>query len=262
MKSSNQTHAGFSRVLAGSQSSQNANLIRKSSSTVLKSAPLVSMVSEKRSSSNESSEDEDEDSERDSDDESEDGSDSDDSIVVPDNEVEVIGNVPEEDDDLESSRKVLELIKKEADDFIGEPLKSTLVGNRVLRDRKTLKSPDRSHLKLVNEAFERDEKKELIGILNGWKKKYSEQVKNGEIVMPSCNLNSSSLDEIRNAYKRFGSNINNYLEPDNKITFSDDDSESESSVEDMNDEDSTVSEMEDSESESSESSNSDYDMDE
>jgi hypothetical protein len=206
--------------------------------------------------------DEDEDDLDNYEDESEDDSDSDDSIVVPDSEVVVEGNLLEEDDE-ESSRKVLELIQKEAEKFIGEtPLRSTVIGTRVLRDRKTIKSPERPHLKLVNEAFEKDEKKELISIINSWKKKYSEQIQKGEVVMPVCNLNTSSLQEIRNAYKRVGSSINSYLNQDDAIVFSDEESESESE-EDMDDDSSVTEPEEESEDESSDSSDSedsDYDM--
>ncbi len=260
MSHSNQTPDNFSRISGGSNLTETSNSAPKTK----KSVPLVSLIPKKSKIVEDISDEEEEDLD-DSEEESEDESDSDDSIVVPDSEVVVEGNLLEEDDeDLESSRKVLELIQKEAEKFIGEtPLKSTVIGNRVLRDRKTIKSPERPHLKLVNEAFEKDEKKELISIINSWKKKYVEQIQKGEIVMPVCNLNTSSLQEIRNAYKRVGSSINSYLNQDDAIVFSDEDSESESE-EDMDDDDSSVTEPEEESdeesSDSSESEESDYDM--
>jgi hypothetical protein len=68
------------------------------------------------------------------------------------------------------------------------------VGGRSLRNRANIKKPDQSHIELIREAYEQDEKKELIKELNIWKNTLAPQAVAAAVVWPS--LKSSMPIEV------------------------------------------------------------------
>lgn len=158
-------------------------------------APPVLVPKRKRSVSEE---DEEEDAYDEDDDESEDDDDEeDDSIVVSDDdEIEVEDDIPADENDPESARKIAAVLKEEADKFINKPLSVSCVGGRTLRNRATIKKPDQSHIELIREAYELDEKKELIKELGIWKNTLSKEAANAQVVWPALKP-SMSIDLVR-----------------------------------------------------------------
>ena len=144
---------------------------------------VPSVIKRKRSSEDDEDEEEDEDDD-DDDEESEDDDEEDDSIVVSDNEEVALNDDIPDDNDEESARALAEILKKEATEFIKKPLESSCVGGRSLRNRSTLKKPDQSHIELIREAYELDEKKELIKELSIWKNTLAPQAAAASVVWP------------------------------------------------------------------------------
>ena len=150
------------------------------------STPSVpNVIKRKRSSDEEEDEEEeDEDDDDEDDDDSEDDDEEDDSIVVSDNEEVALEDDIPDDNDEDSARALAEILKKEATEFIKTPLTSSCVGGRSLRNRATLKKPDQSHIELIREAYELDEKKELIKELSIWKNTLASQAAAASVVWP------------------------------------------------------------------------------
>lgn len=128
----------------------------------------------KSSSDDEEDEEEDEDNDLEDDESSEDdGDEEDDSIVAPDSEIDYNDELIEVDEtkDLEAAVKEL---KQEAQNFMGE-----ISGKRK---RTAVSDP---YAKIIAQAYEQDEKKELIKELKIWKKTLSKEASDANVVWPN-----------------------------------------------------------------------------
>jgi hypothetical protein len=158
-------------------------------------------VEKKKRAREESEEDEEEDPYDEDEEESEDD-DEDDSIVVGDEEVKE-ENLPDDEDDPENARIITKVLVEEASQFIKKPLETSCIGGRSLRDRSKIMQPKEKleRDRIVAEAYELDEKKELIKELNIWKRKLSKEALEAKIVWPQLKT-SMKLSEIKDEHDK------------------------------------------------------------
>lgn len=171
---------------------------KKASKEILKS----NNVKRKR----DANEDEDEEDYDDGDEEEEEDDDEeDDSIVAPDSEdieMETDLDIPDDEKDLESAKRIAKVIQEEAKRFIKKPLESVCINGRSLRNRATIKPPSENiaRAKLITEAFLRDEAKELIKEISIWKSKLSKEAEAAKITWPNLKI-SMPLSQIRKEHE-------------------------------------------------------------
>jgi hypothetical protein len=149
------------------------------------------------------SESEEEDDPYDEDDDESDDDDENDSIVVPDEEDEVVDDLPDDEDDPENARKITKVLVEEASEFIKKPLQTSCVGGRSLRDRSSLKQPKEKleRDRIIAEAYEMDEKKELIKEIGIWKRKLCKEAEARNIVWPQLKT-TMTLADIRAEHEK------------------------------------------------------------
>jgi hypothetical protein len=146
----------------------------------------------------EDDEDVEDDEDEDDDEEDEDDDEEDDEIVArDDDELEVGAAVPDEE-----GAELIAIMAKEAREFVGsEPLKSSCVNGRSLRNRSTLRKPDNTHHEWIRDAFIADEKKELIKELGIWKRTLAVDAAARQVAFPKLTL-KMSLDQIREEHDK------------------------------------------------------------
>jgi hypothetical protein len=166
----------------------------------------------------------------------------DDSIVAPDDEVELEdGDVP--DDTEETIKEHAEVLAAEAAKFIKTELKSDVVNGRTLRSRTTLKKPDDSHHKIIQAAFLLDEKKEIIKECNIWKKKLASEAASKNVLFPRLDV-KMSLEDLREEHDKI------------RIALGLESSSDEEDDDESEDDDSSMSEDEEDDDDESESDDS------
>ena len=179
------------------------------------------------------------DAEDDEDDESEDsGDESDDSIVVGSDHIEVEDEAPlPREDDEEGAKAMAEVLRKEAARFVGD-LEVRVKGGRTLRAKPQQRAfPERA---LIKEAFEEDEKRELINEIKMWRKTLSAEATTRGIVFPDLKL-TMTLEEVRAKHEE--TRVALGLEDDDEESESDE-AEDEAEDEDEDDEDEGAEEEE------------------
>lgn len=214
----------------------------------LQAQKAPSQLKRKRLSDDEEEEEDEEEDDQDDEDDSDDEEEEDDSIVVSDNEeVPMADDVPDDEDD-ESAKKLAEILKQEAKEFIKTPLETSCVGGRSLRNRANIKKPDQSHIELIREAYELDEKKELIKELNIWKNTLSSQAAKASVVWPILKA-SMPLEAVRKEHdivrRKLGLDSTDDEESDEEEDNEEDEDVSASMEEEEDDDDSSSSTEED-----------------
>lgn len=182
-------------------------------------------------------------------------SESDDSIIVPDDELEKEeGQIPEDEDNEENAKKMAEILKQEAERFLKSSIDATST-RMSLRDRTKIKKPDDSHLKLIQNAFIQDEKKELIKELNIWKRTFLEEVAQKGIVFPKLTL-SMSLEHIKQEHdiirEKLGLESTDDEEDDDELSDDEEEDDETETIDDEEEDDDDI-DLDDDEDEDDES---------